>query len=146
LDVFVFIGHGSTCPSILIFPLQTTTISQSFRKNKTIFISCRMDRHFIQALFRKLQPLGDRILVKRAPKEVQTSSGIYLPTDSTKDPNEGEVMAVGPGERDVTGTLHATTLAVGDKVLLPEYGGTKVKLGSEEVFMFRESDILGKFE
>jgi chaperonin GroES len=97
-------------------------------------------------LFRKLQPLGDRVLVKRAPKEVQTSSGIYLPTDATKDPNEGEVMAVGPGERDVTGTLHATTLAVGDKVLLPEYGGTKVKLGDEEVFMFRESDILGKFE
>jgi chaperonin GroES len=55
-------------------------------------------------------------------------------------------MAVGPGERDVTGTLHATTLAVGDKVLLPEYGGTKVKLGDEEIFMFRESDILGKFE
>ena len=99
-----------------------------------------------QALFRKLQPLGDRVLVKRAPKEVQTASGIYIPTDATKDPNEGEVMAVGPGERDVTGTLHATTLSVGDKVLLPEYGGTKVKLGEDEVFMFRESDILGKFE
>jgi chaperonin GroES len=93
-----------------------------------------------------LQPLGDRVLVKRAPKEVQTASGLYLPTDATKDPNEGEVMAVGPGERDVTGTLHSTTLNVGDKVLLPEYGGTKVKLGEDEVFMFRESDILGKFE
>ncbi len=99
----------------------------------------------IQALFRKLSPLGDRVLVKRAPKEVQTAAGIFLPS-GTKDPNEGEVMAVGPGERDVTGMLHATTLALGDKVLLPEYGGTKVVMGDDEVFMFRESDILGKFE
>jgi len=95
---------------------------------------------------RNLKPLGDRILVKRAPKEVQTASGIYLPTDATKDPNEGEVIAAGPGERDVTGNLHATTLSVGDKVLLPEYGGSKVKFGEEELFLFRESDILGKFE
>lgn len=86
------------------------------------------------------------MLVKRAPKEVQTTSGVYLPTNSTKDPNEGEVVAVGPGERDVTGALHETSLKAGDKVLLPEYGGTKVKLGDEEVFMFRESDVLGKFE
>jgi chaperonin GroES len=89
--------------------------------------------------------LGDRVLVKRAPKEVQTASGIYLPSDS-KDPNEGDVVAAGPGERDVTGTLHATTLKAGDKVLLPEYGGTKVKMGDDEIFIFRESDILGKFE
>ena len=79
-------------------------------------------------------------------KETVTSSGIYLPADTTKDPNEGEVMAVGPGEKDVTGTLHPTTLKVGDKVLLPEYGGTKVKMGEDTVFLFRESDILGKFE
>ena len=100
-----------------------------------------------QALLnRTLKPLGDRILVRRAPKEVQTASGIYLPTDSTKDPNEGTVVAAGPGERDVTGNLHATTLSVGDKVLLPEYGGSKVKLDEEELFLFRESDILGKFD
>lgn len=87
-------------------------------------------------------------MVKRAPKEVQTASGIYLPTDKTKDPNEGTVLAVGPGEKDVTGQMHATTLAVGDKVLLPEYGGMKVKLSDEqgEVFLFRESEILGKFD
>jgi chaperonin GroES len=102
--------------------------------------------YVVQALLRKLQPLGDRILVKRASKEVQTASGIYLPTNATKDPNEGEVMAVGPGERDVTGVLHGTTLKVGDKVLLPEYGGMKVKMGDEEAVLFRESDILGKFE
>lgn len=85
-------------------------------------------------------------MVKRAVKETQTTGGIFLPTNAGKDPNEGEVVAVGPGERDVTGTLHATTLAMGDTILLPEYGGTKVKMGEEEVFLFRESDILGKFE
>jgi chaperonin GroES len=84
--------------------------------------------------------------VKRATKEVQTASGIYLPTTATKDPNEGEVLAVGPGERDVTGAMHATTLKVGDNVLLPEYGGVKVKMGDEEAVLFRESDILGKFD
>ena len=98
-----------------------------------------------------MAPLGDRVLVRRAPKEVQTASGLYLPTDKTKAPNEGTVVAVGPGQLDVTGTLHPTTLAAGDSVLLPEYGGTKVDLdGSSEaegeMFLFRESDILGKFE
>jgi chaperonin GroES len=93
-----------------------------------------------------LKPLGDRVLVKRAPKEIQTASGIFLPADRTKDPNEGEVVAAGPGERDVTGQLHATTLKTGDKVLLPEYGGSKVQIDDEELFLFRESDILGKFE
>jgi chaperonin GroES len=101
---------------------------------------------FVQALARTLKPLGDRILVQRAAKETQTASGIYLPTDQTKDPNEGTVLAVGPGEKDVTGTLHPTTLAIGDTVLLPEYGGMKVKFEDKEVFLFREQDILGKFE
>jgi chaperonin GroES len=99
--------------------------------------------------------LGDRILVRRAAKETQTSSGILLPTDKTKNPNEGTVIAVGPGERDVSGILHPVLVHVGDQVLLPEYGGTKVVLdgsssssnnNSDELFLFRESDILGKFE
>jgi chaperonin GroES len=85
-------------------------------------------------------------LVRRAPKETQTASGIILPTDITKDPNEGSVVAVGPGEKDVTGVLHATTLSVGDTVLLPEYGGMKVKIEKDDLFLFRESDILGKFD
>lgn len=99
-----------------------------------------------QALQRSLAPLGDRVLVRRAPKETQTAGGIFLPSDKTKDPNEGTVVAVGPGERDVTGTLHPTTLKSGDQVLLPEYGGSKLKIDDEELFLFRESDILGKFD
>lgn len=92
-----------------------------------------------------MAPLGDRILVRKAPKETQTAAGLYLPTDKTKDPNEGTVVAAGPGERDVTGQLHATTLKEGDEVLLPEYGGSKVKIDDQELFLYRESDILGKF-
>jgi len=98
------------------------------------------------ALSRTLAPLGDRILVRRAAKEVQTASGIYLPADSAKSPNEGEVIAVGPGMRDVSGNLHPPTLTKGDSVLLPEYGGMKVKIDDEEMFLFREDDILGKFD
>ena len=99
-----------------------------------------------RALARSLAPLGDRVLVRRAAKEVQTASGIYLPTDTTKDPNEGTVVAVGPGEKDVSGNLHPVNVKNGDTVLLPEYGGMKVKIDDEELFLFRESDILGKFE
>mmetsp|Transcript_27426 Transcript_27426/g.49598 ORF Transcript_27426/g.49598 Transcript_27426/m.49598 type:complete len:99 (+) Transcript_27426:91-387(+) len=93
------------------------------------------------SLMKKLKPLGDRVLVKRAPKEVKTASGLYLP--EAKNPNEGEVIEVGPGERDVSGNLHVPTLKPGDSVLLPEYGGTKV---DDDHVLFRESDILGKFE
>mmetsp|Transcript_17007 Transcript_17007/g.24229 ORF Transcript_17007/g.24229 Transcript_17007/m.24229 type:complete len:104 (-) Transcript_17007:207-518(-) len=98
-----------------------------------------------RAICRSLAPLGDRILVRKAAKETQTSSGIYLPADKTKSPNEGEVIAVGPGLRDVSGTLHVPTLKVGDQVLLPSYGGTEVKLDGEELHLFREDDVLGKF-
>jgi chaperonin GroES len=105
------------------------------------------NQHIFQALCRKFAPLGDRILVRRAAKEVQTASGIYLPNMGSKDPNEGEVVAVGPGERDVTGTLHVPNLKAGDKVLLPEYGGMKITFDKEEnMVLFRESDILGKFD
>uniref|UniRef100_A0A7R9WFQ7 10 kDa chaperonin n=1 Tax=Pseudictyota dubia TaxID=2749911 RepID=A0A7R9WFQ7_9STRA len=99
-----------------------------------------------RVLARSLAPLGDRILVRRAAKEVQTAGGIYLPSDKTKSPNEGEVVAVGPGMRDVSGNLHAPTLKAGDSVLLPEYGGNKIKIDDEELHLFREDDILGKFE
>eukprot|EP00558_Chaetoceros_sp_UNC1202_P005194 CAMPEP_0197233174 /NCGR_PEP_ID=MMETSP1429-20130617/1316_1 /TAXON_ID=49237 /ORGANISM="Chaetoceros sp., Strain UNC1202" /LENGTH=103 /DNA_ID=CAMNT_0042691385 /DNA_START=68 /DNA_END=379 /DNA_ORIENTATION=+ len=98
------------------------------------------------ALARSLAPLADRVLVRRAAKEAQTAGGIYIPTDTVKSKNEGEVVSVGPGMRDVSGSLHEPTLKVGDKVLLPEYGGTEVKIDDDELFLFREDDILGKFD
>ena len=101
---------------------------------------------FFQALARSLAPLGDRILVRRAAKETMTAGGILLPSDNAKSPNEGEVIAVGPGIRDVSGNLHAPTLKSGDSVLLPEYGGSKIKIDGDEMFLYREDDILGKYE
>lgn len=122
------------------YPLRLHFTHSSFPMSIQISTAC------IQALARSLAPLGDRVLVRRAPKETQTASGIYLPSDKTKDPNEGTVVAVGPGEKDVTGTLHVVTVKAGDQVLLPEYGGAKVKIDDEELFLFREQEILGKFE
>mmetsp|Transcript_24082 Transcript_24082/g.27872 ORF Transcript_24082/g.27872 Transcript_24082/m.27872 type:complete len:104 (-) Transcript_24082:269-580(-) len=97
-------------------------------------------------LARSFAPLVDRVLIRRAAKETQTAGGIYLPTSDNVKANSGEVVAVGPGMRDVSGNLHAPTLKAGDEVLLPEYGGTKVTIAEEELFLFREDDILGKFE
>ena len=121
---------------------KTKTYDETNEAHSTHFLSFSFSlASLLQSLMKKLKPLGDRVLVKRAPKEVKTASGIYLP--DAKNPNEGEVVEVGPGERDVSGILHAPTLKAGDTVLLPEYGGTKV---DDELVLFRESDILGKFE
>mmetsp|Transcript_4290 Transcript_4290/g.10912 ORF Transcript_4290/g.10912 Transcript_4290/m.10912 type:complete len:108 (+) Transcript_4290:124-447(+) len=97
-------------------------------------------------LCRSLAPLGDRILIRKAVKETQTAGGILLPTDNAKDPNEGTVVAVGAGLRDVSGVLHAPNLKSGDTVLLPKYGGTEIEIGDEKMSLYREEDILGKFD
>ena len=97
-------------------------------------------------LQRSLAPLGDRILIRKAVKETKTAGGILLPTDNAKESNEGTVVAVGPGIRDVSGNLHAPTLKAGDTVLLPKYGGTEIEIGDEKLNLFREDDILGKFD
>ena len=95
---------------------------------------------------RTLSPLGDRILIRKSIKETVTSGGILVPTDNAKDLYEGTVVSTGPGLRDVNGTLHAINLKAGDKVLLPKYGGTEVEIGDEKLSLFREEDILGKFD
>lgn len=118
-----------------------TSISIEYTTNTHINMFARATR----PLYRSLAPLGDRILIRKAVKETQTAGGILLPTDGAKQPNEGTVVAVGPGIRDVSGVLHAPTLKSGDNVLLPQYGGTEVEIGDEKLSLFREDDILGKF-
>ena len=98
------------------------------------------------SLARKLLPLGNRVLVKRVMAATQTESGIFLPEAATKRPNEAEVVACGPGEKNEDGTFVAMSVEVGDTVLLPEYGGTEVKMGDDTLHLFRDTDILGKFE
>uniref|UniRef100_A0A7S2DSP8 Uncharacterized protein n=1 Tax=Octactis speculum TaxID=3111310 RepID=A0A7S2DSP8_9STRA len=96
------------------------------------------------SLAKALIPLADRVLVRRVLAQAQTAGGIFLPTETKQ--NEAEVISVGPGARSPEGNLFPVNVAVGDKVLLPEYGGSVVKIGDEEFTLFREQEILGKFE
>ena len=92
----------------------------------------------------KLQPLGDRVLVKPIEKEEKTKSGIYLPDTAKEKPQEGEVLAVGPGKFDETGKRIPMDLKVGDRVIYAKYGGTEIKVDDVELMILRESDILAK--
>ena len=91
-----------------------------------------------------LQPLADRVLVKPIEKEEMTKSGIYLPDTAKEKPQEGEVLAVGPGKISDDGKRIEMDLKVGDIVIYAKYGGTEIKVDDEELMVLRESDILAK--
>ena len=92
----------------------------------------------------KLQPMADRVLVKPMEKEEMTKSGIYLPDTAKEKPQEGEVLAVGPGKISEDGKPIPVDLKVGDIVIYAKYGGTEIKVDDEELIILRESDILAK--
>ena len=94
----------------------------------------------------KLKPLGDRLLVKPLEEQEVTPSGIVLPETAKEKPQKGEVLAVGPGERDDSGKRVPMDVSVGDKVLFAKYGGTEIKLDGEKLLILRESDILALIE
>ena len=96
------------------------------------------------AAARKVAPLADRVLVRKLEQVAKSAGGILLP-DSGKKTNEGEVVAAGPGVLGRDGKLVPMYVAVGDKVLLPEYGGHTIKVGEEELHLFRAEDILAKY-
>jgi chaperonin GroES len=91
-----------------------------------------------------LNPLADRVLVKPIEKEEKTKSGIYLPDTAKEKPQEGEVLAVGPGKISDDGKRIEMDLKVGDIVIYAKYGGTEIKVDDEELMILRESDILAK--
>ena len=92
----------------------------------------------------ELQPLGDRLVVKPIEREEVTKGGIYLPDTVKEKPQEGEVLAVGPGRLSEDGKRIAMDVKVGDIVIYARYGGTEYKIEDEEVIILRESDILAK--
>ena len=92
----------------------------------------------------KLQPLGDRLVVKPLEGEEKTRGGIILPDTAKEKPQEGKVLAVGPGRLTDDGQRIAMEVKVGDVVLYVKYGGTEVKIDGEELIVLRESDILAK--
>ncbi len=93
----------------------------------------------------KLEPLGDRVVVKPIVKEEVTKSGIVIPDTAKEKPQEGEVIAVGPGKVADDGKRIAMELKKGDRVLYAKYAGTEFKLDDEELLVLRESDILARF-
>jgi chaperonin GroES len=92
----------------------------------------------------QLVPLGERIVIKPIEQEQQTKGGIYLPDTAKEKPQEGEVVAVGPGRMTDEGNRIAMEVAVGDRVIYSKYAGTEYKDGDEEYLILRESDVLAK--
>lgn len=95
---------------------------------------------------KKLIPLFDRVLVQRLAAETKTKGGVLLPEKAQGKVLEATVIAVGPGTRTDSGSVIPPSVKAGDQVLLPEYGGTKIHVNDEEMFLFRDTDILGKLE
>jgi chaperonin GroES len=92
----------------------------------------------------KLEPLGERVVVKPIEQEQTTKGGIFLPDTAKEKPQEGEVVAVGPGRVSDDGTRLPMELAVGDRVIYSKYAGTEYKDGDDQYLILRESDVLAK--
>lgn len=92
------------------------------------------------------RPLHDRVVVKRVDSETKTAGGIIIPDTAAEKPQEGEVVAVGPGTRDEAGKLNALDVRAGDKVLFGKWSGTEVKIDGVDLLIMKESDILGVIE
>ncbi len=94
----------------------------------------------------KFRPLHDRVVVKRVDSETKTSGGIIIPDTAAEKPQQGEVVAVGPGSRDESGKLIAIDLKRGDKVLFGKWSGTEVKIDGQDLLIMKESDVMGVLE
>ena len=94
----------------------------------------------------KFRPLHDRVVIRRIKAEDKTKGGILIPDTVKEKPQEGEVIAVGPGARDESGKLIALEVKAGDRVLFGKWSGSEVKIGDDDLLIMKESDILGVIE
>ena len=94
----------------------------------------------------KLRPLHDRVIVKRLENETKTASGIVIPDAAAEKPDQGEVLAVGPGKKNDKGDTIALGVKVGDRVLLGKYSGQTVKVDGQELLVMREEDLMAVIE
>jgi chaperonin GroES len=94
----------------------------------------------------KFRPLHDRVVVRRLESEAKTAGGIIIPDTAKEKPQEGEVIAVGPGGRDETGKLTPLDVKVGDRILFGKWSGTEVKIDGEDLLIMKESDVMGILE
>nr|WP_315230040.1 co-chaperone GroES [uncultured Albidiferax sp.] len=93
-----------------------------------------------------LRPLGDRVIVKRIDSETKTASGIVIPDSAAEKPDQGEILAVGPGKKNDKGEISARTVKVGDRVLFGKYSGQTVKVGGDELLVMKEDDLFAVVE
>jgi chaperonin GroES len=94
----------------------------------------------------KFRPLHDLVVVKRIEEEAKTAGGIIIPDTAKEKPQQGEVVAVGPGARDEAGKINPLDVKVGDRVLFGKWSGNEVKIDGQELLIMKESDILGILE
>lgn len=94
----------------------------------------------------KLRPLGDRVIVKRVESETKTASGIVIPDNAAEKPDQGEILAVGPGKHNDQGVVQSMNVKVGDKVLFGKYSGQTVKVGGDELLVMKEDDLFAVVE
>src|ERR1700746_3387281 len=103
-----------------------------------------MSLRAVRRLCMNLKPLGDRLIVEVLEEEESTVSGIVLPDTAKEKPPRGRVLAVGPGPRDDNGKFAPMGLAEGDEIVFSKYGGTEIKVGTDDYLILRESDVLAK--
>ena len=94
----------------------------------------------------KFRPLHDRVIVRRIEEDEKTSGGIIIPDTAKEKPMEGEVLAVGPGERNEKGQITPLDVKAGDRILFGKFSGTEVKMDGDELLIMKESDIMGVLE
>jgi len=94
----------------------------------------------------KLRPLADRVIVKRVDSETKTASGIVIPDSAAEKPDQGEVLAVGPGKTNDKGETKALSIKVGDRVLFGKYSGQSVKVDGDELMVMKEDDLFAVVE
>ena len=92
------------------------------------------------------RPLHDRILVRRVESEEKTKGGIIIPDTAKEKPQEGEVIAVGPGARNDAGQIQALDVKAGDRILFGKWSGTEIKINGEDLLIMKESDVMGIIE
>ncbi|CAL8341967.1 unnamed protein product [Boreogadus saida] len=150
------LGHstGWNQDGLLPLPLphSSTTFTQGHTSHDSTVSDCswcsKSQKTFaaVRLAFRKFLPMFDRVLVERLAAETMSKGGIMLPEKAQGKVLQATVVAVGPGSINKSGALQPVCVKVGDSVLLPEYGGTKVLLDDKDYFLFRDADILGKYE
>jgi chaperonin GroES len=106
-----------------------------WRNLKNLFVQKENDMTF--------RPLHDRILVRRVEADEKTAGGIIIPDTAKEKPQEGEVIAVGPGARDEAGKLVPLDVKAGDRILFGKWSGTEIKLDGEDLLIMKESDVMG---